>query len=112
MNNETISLSSQDANYNGVTGAIYSTQNQKHLEEHKEAFNLTSSVWAGYKQWQDKGRQVKKGAKACKIYMVVEKKITDAKGNTFKNASGDDSKHTVVKGRAVFNYEHTEAIAG
>lgn len=99
-----------EPNYNALTQNCYSTANQTNLEEHKEAFGLTSTAWAGFKQWKELGRQVKKGAKAAKIYMVCEAKMKDAKGNTYKNGNDEDSKKTVVKGLCVFNYDHTEAI--
>ncbi|CAM3932121.1 ArdC family protein [Vibrio aquimaris] len=100
----------QEPNFNAVTGSIYSIQNQKHLDEHKEAFKLTGCAWAGFKQWQEAGRKVKKGAKGCKIYMVVERKIRDNDGKPQKNLLDEDAKMTCLKGVYVFNIEHTEEI--
>jgi antirestriction protein ArdC len=89
-------------NFNAVTNAIYSTANQAHLEEHKEAFELSANEWAGFKQWNELGRKVRKGAKGCKIFMVCEKKV--------EAANGEETKKQVVKGLYVFNKEHTEEI--
>ena len=89
-------------NFNSVTSSVYSANNQKFLEEHKEAFSLHSDEWAGFKQWQQKGRKVTKGAKGCKVFMLCEKKI--------EKASGEDDKKTVLKGLYVFNFEHTEEV--
>ena len=70
---------------------------------HKEAFEMTSDDWAGFHQWKDQGRKVKKGAKGCKIFMICEKKVKA------KN-SDDDTKKKVLKALYVFNKEHTEEI--
>lgn len=91
-------------NTNFVTGALYSSANQELLEEHKEGYGLISNQWAGYRQFQQAGRQVIQGAKACKIMMVCEKK-TEAKGD-----NGEDKKRKVVKALYVFNIDQTEAI--
>ncbi|MBJ7536971.1 DUF1738 domain-containing protein [Marinomonas sp. C1424] len=91
-------------NFNVVTHGVYSTQNQKFLEEHKVNFGLESSQWAGFHQWKEAGRKVKKGAKGCKIFMVCDKKTGD------KTKEGKDDKKKVLKALYVFNIEHTEAI--
>lgn len=91
-------------NFNAVTETFYSVSNQTHLEEHKELFGLQSDAWAGFKQWKEAGRKVKKGAKGCKIYMVCEKKMEE------KNDDQEDQKKKVLKALYVFNYEHTEEI--
>ena len=88
-------------NFNVVTKSAYSASNQNHLEEHKEAFGLTSNAWAGFHQWKAEGRKVKKGAKGCKIFMVCEKKV---------EAKGEEKKKKVLKALYVFNIEHTETI--
>ena len=89
-------------NFNAVTQSEYSLNNQDLMEEHKKSFDLTSDEWAGFKQWADSGRKVKKGAKGCKIFMVVDKKEQDDKGEEFKRK--------VVKSRYVFNKDHTEEV--
>lgn len=91
-------------NFNAVTGAFYSETNQAHLEDHKEAYELESDQWAGFHQWKEAGRKVKKGAKGCKIYMVCDRKT----GKT--DDKGDDEKKKVLKALYVFNREHTEEI--
>jgi len=94
-------------NFNTVTNAIYSANNQQHLEEHKEAYDLESDAWAGFKQWKEKGRKVKKGAKGCKIFMVCEKKKDDKNSD---DKTGEDKKKKVLKALYVFNEDHTETI--
>ena len=87
-------------NFNAITGAVYSIYNQNHLEEHKVAFGLDADGWAGFYQWKEKGRKVKKGAKGCKIFMICEKKQ--------QAASGEEEKKKVMKALYVFNIQHTE----
>lgn len=91
-------------NFNASTQNLYSLSNQHHLEEHKVLFGLESDQWAGYKQWKELGRQVKKGSKSCKIYIVCDKKI--------ESKSGDEEakKKKVMKALSVFNLEQTEEI--
>lgn len=91
-------------NINKLTDAFYSVQNQKYLEGHKEEFSLTSNEWAGFHQWKECGRKVKKGAKGCKIFMVCDKKTGE------KNKDGEDRKEKVLKALYVFNMDHTEVI--
>ena len=88
-------------NFNAVTKSFYSPTNQEHLDNHRQAFGLVSNEWAGFKQWPDLGRQVKKGAKGCKIFLVVTKKEIDEK-------TGKEKKRKVLKARYVFNLDHTE----
>lgn len=89
-------------NINAVTKATYSVNNQAHLEEHKEAFELKSDLWAGFQQWKQQNRQVKKGAKGCKIFMICEKKI--------ESNTDEQEKKKVMKSLYVFNLDHTEEI--
>ena len=84
-------------NINTVTELVYSISNQNHLEEHKVLFQLGSDEWTGFKQWNELGRKVKKGAKDCKIFMVCDNK--DKEG-----------KEKVLKALYVFNKDHTEEI--
>jgi len=90
-------------NINAVTKATYSVSNQAHLDDHKEAFEMLSDDWAGFHQWKDQDRKVKKGAKGCKIFMICEKKVKAKNGD-------DDTKKKVLKALYVFNKEHTEEI--
>jgi antirestriction protein ArdC len=89
-------------NFNATTSNPYSANNQEHLEGHKEEFGLTSNEWAGFHQWKEEGRKVKKGAKGCKIFMVCDKK------EVAKN--GEEKKKKVLKSLYVFNKDHTEEI--
>lgn len=89
-------------NSNALTNAFYSESNQKHLEDHKEAFELSSDTWAGFNQWKELDRKVKKGAKGCKIFIVCDKKVD--------NLKGEKEKKKVLKALYVFNLDHTEEV--
>ncbi len=91
-------------NFNAITNSFYSVANQSHLEVHKEAFGLASDEWAGFKQWNEQGRKVSKGAKGCKVFMVCDKKIEA------ETSEGEEVKKQVLKALYVFNKEHTETI--
>jgi antirestriction protein ArdC len=91
-------------NFNSVTNAFYSEQNQKHLEEHKESLNLKSNEWAGFKQWKEKGRKVNGKGTGCKIFIICEKKTGE------KDEQGEDVKIKVPKALYVFNLESTLKI--
>ena len=94
-------------NFNAITENHYSDNNQAHLEDHKESHDLSSNAWAGFQQWKSQGRQVKKGTKGCKIFIVCDKKIDSKKS---KKASNDELKKKVLKGLFVFSLEHTEPV--
>lgn len=92
-------------NINAVTQSVYSAKNQELLDEHKQKFALSSEQWAGFRQWVEAGRKVKKGAKGCEIFMVCEK------SGKRRQARGDeDKKRQVIKSVYVFNKDHTEAL--
>ena len=60
----------------------------------------------GYNQWQEVGRQVKKGSKAIYIFAPLTKKITETDAET-----GEETKKVIVYGfryLPVFRYEDTE----
>lgn len=90
-------------NFNATTNSFYSANNQEHLEVHKEQYDLGSNEWAGFHQWKEAGRKVKKGAKGCKIFMICDKKDEVKEGE-------EQTKSKVLKALYVFNKSHTEEI--
>lgn len=92
-----IRIKTMNEHINAVTNHTYALANQTRLQTHAEGYDLTSVEWAGFKQWQEVGRKVKKGAKGCRIIMVVEK------WNKEKT-----EKTEVCKSTYVFNKDHTE----
>lgn len=81
--------------YNPITGREYGGNNTMLL-----SVTFADARWAGFNQWADNGRMVRKGEKATKILMVCEKKIED----------GADAKKRVCRTVSVFNFTQTEAM--
>lgn len=102
-------FNSELAHFNAVTKSFYGSSNQEHLQDHSDLFGFNSPQWAGFHQWKEIGRKVRKGAKACKIYMVCSKNV---EGETAQgsNQDAEKNKRKVLKGLSVFNFEHTEPI--
>lgn len=67
-----------------------------------------ASQVAGFRQWQAKGRQVRKGEKAIKILGYSTKKITD------EDANGDETERTICRFPilSVFDINQTDPIEG
>lgn len=96
--------------YNGRTGNDYTGGNIPLLLDAADANGFESNVWAGFNQWLEVGRVVRKGSKSTGIMMVVDFKEKDAAGEVVTREDG-----TVRKGRSartvpVFNFEQTEVI--
>lgn len=89
-------------NFNALTHQFYSVSNQSHLEKHKKQLEVSSDEWAGFHQWRQLNRQVKKGAKSCKVFMICDKKV--------ESSNGEKEKKKVLKALRVFNKGQTEQI--
>ena len=61
--------------------------------------------WASYKQWQDKGVQVKKGEKATQIVFFKPIAKTNTNESTGEN---ETSNYAVLRAYSVFNAEQTD----
>jgi hypothetical protein len=59
----------------------------------------TATRIAGFRQWQEKGRQVRKGEKAIRIFGFRQKKVTDE-----ETPEGEDGAETNDKGEHVVTY--------
>ncbi|MDE8670840.1 ArdC-like ssDNA-binding domain-containing protein [Pseudarthrobacter sp. H3Y2-7] len=70
--------------------------------------NIASRV-AGFRRWQDLGRQVRKGEKAIRIFGYSTKKVTET-----NEATGEDEEKTVVRFPilSVFDISQTDVIEG
>lgn len=77
--------------YNPITNKEYEGGNQKFLSIVAKKYD--SELFAGYKQWNELGLNVKKGEKGYKILIVFTK---------------DDEKKVTQK--TVFNFKQTEKI--
>lgn len=89
--------------FNQITNNQYTGKNQELLLGHMSENGLRSLAWAGFKQWQQAGRKVMKGAKGCAINMVCTKKV--------QSKSGDVVEKKVCKKLYVFNLDQTELVS-
>lgn len=93
--------------YNARTGNEYSGNNIMILA----MTGREDLRWAGFNQWLEVGRVVRKGEKSTGIMMVVDYTKKDAEGAPKVNAQGEESKGRSVRTVPVFNFEQTEEIA-
>lgn len=70
--------------------------------------NIASRV-AGFRKWQELGRQVRKGEKALKIFGYSTKKVTETNA-----ATGEDEEKTIVRFPilSVFDISQTDVMEG
>ena len=89
-----------------VTGRPYRGINVPLLWATADHFGYRSNVWATYKQWQEKGAQVRKGEKSTMV--VFWKKLT------FTNKNDDDEEKTenrmMARGYPVFNADQVDGF--
>lgn len=90
--------------YNALTRQAYSAKNATLLHEAATLAGIECKAVAGFRQWLELGRVVKKGQHGTKIYMVVDKK-DDA-------TNKESDKHKVVKGATVFFHTQTIPLEG
>ena len=68
-----------------------------------------ASQVAGFRAWQEKGRQVRKGEKAIKIFGYSSKKITEKNEQTGEE---EEKKITIYPTLSVFDISQTDPIEG
>ncbi len=83
---------------NGVTGKHYNGINVVCLWAAAEMRGFTSPIWASFKQWQQIGAQVRKGAKA-ELVVFYKEFETDPD----PEIDSDDGKRRVARASYVFN---------
>jgi antirestriction protein ArdC len=83
-----------------ITGRAYRGVNVPMLWATAAAFGYQSPIWATYKQWQERGAQVRKGEKAA---MVVFWKSTEIKVGETEDGSDEIERHLIARGYFVFN---------
>lgn len=78
------------------------------------AQNPDATAVAGFRQWQTKGRQVRRGEKAIKIFGYREKKTTSEDTNTADDDAGarDDRVVRYFPTVSVFDITQTDPIVG
>lgn len=68
-----------------------------------------ASQVAGFRAWQEKGRQVRKGEKAIKIFGYSSKKVTEKNKETGED---EEKKITIFPTLSVFDISQTDPIEG
>jgi antirestriction protein ArdC len=89
-----------------VTGRAYRGCNAPLLWATAEAFGYGSPIWATYRQWHERGAQVRKGERATLV--IFWKAYTATKAEPDGNDSGDDGdaateRRLIARGYSVFN---------
>jgi antirestriction protein ArdC len=84
-----------------VTGRTYRGVNVPLLWAAAEAFGYGSPVWATYKQWQERGAQVRRGEKSTLV--VFWKRIEVQAEADGDDGDGDTETRLIARGYAVFN---------
>lgn len=96
---------------NAISGKFYRGINVLCLMDAAEQKGYTANEWATYKQWQERGAQVRKGEKAT---MVIFWKFVDVKASDDAHADdadgGDDETRRAcfTRGYYVFNAEQVD----
>jgi len=96
---------------NGNTRNNYKGTNLFMLMFRQEQMGYKTPLWASYKQWEEKGAQVRKGEKATYILRPVFKNKVDENGNVVRGENGRPvqqlSTWTAVP---VFNIDQTDGL--
>jgi antirestriction protein ArdC len=88
---------------NALTGKAYSGINILNLWVMAEVKHYATPVWATYRQWAEKGAQVRQGEKAALVVFYKEYEVTPDGDD-----AADNGKRRVAKGSAVFNASQVE----
>jgi antirestriction protein ArdC len=90
-----------------VTGRAYRVVNVPLLWVSAQAFGYASPIWATYKQWQERGAQVRRGEKST---LVIFWKPIEVAAND--NDDDDDPTETrlIARGYAVFNAAQVDSF--
>jgi antirestriction protein ArdC len=95
-----------------VTGRAYRGINVPLLWATADAFGYRSPIWGTYKQWQERGAQVRKGEKATMV--VFWKKLTIVVGRDAASDGDDSNEDTrerlMARGYFVFNSDQVDGF--
>jgi antirestriction protein ArdC len=90
-----------------VTGRSYRGCNVPLLWATAEAFGYGSPVWATYRQWQERGAQVRKGEKATLVIFwkayTATKAEPDGGGDSGDDGDSAAERRLIARGYSVFN---------
>jgi antirestriction protein ArdC len=84
-----------------VSGRAYRGVNVPLLWASAQAFGYTSPIWATYRQWQERGAQVRRGEKSTLV--VFWKRIEVPSNDDGDDGDGDSETRLIARGYAVFN---------
>jgi antirestriction protein ArdC len=87
--------------YNATNKHVYSPANSQVMADAMAAKGWSSGEFAGFHQWKDAGRVVRKGETGVPVVMFVDKALTK---------DGQQEKIKVRKTKHVFNIAQTEPI--
>ncbi|ADP70698.1 domain of unknown function DUF1738 [Rhodomicrobium vannielii ATCC 17100] len=90
---------------NASTGNGYRGINVVSLWAEAQLAGYTRNLWASYRQWQELGAQVKKGAKSSIVIFYKEFEVEPETANP-----DDDGKRRVAKASRVFNASQVEGF--
>lgn len=89
---------------NSLTGKAYSGINVLNLWVMAELRSYATPLWATYRQWAERGAQVRKGEKASTVIFYKEFEVEA------DPAEGDDGKRRVARASHVFNASQVDGF--
>ncbi|WP_321337359.1 zincin-like metallopeptidase domain-containing protein [uncultured Cohaesibacter sp.] len=106
------SLAAQGLPTNPVTGNRYNGINIPSLWFDQQEKGFASNHWATFKQWQERGAQVRKGEKSSPIifYKTLVKEAENKKGETEEYTVPMLKTYAVFNADQVDGYEHGEGM--
>lgn len=100
-----------DLPYNARTGNEYSGANIPTLLGAMDEKGFEDLRWAGFNQWLEVGRVVRKGQKSTGIMFVGDVQEKDATGAVKTRENGEARTSKFVRTVPVFNFEQTDEIS-
>ncbi|ODA66033.1 DNA primase TraC [Methyloligella halotolerans] len=91
---------------NAQTGNAYNGINVIALWVAAELRHFTTPIWATYRQWAEKGAQVRKGEKAATVIFYKE-----YRADPDPEDESDDGSRRVARASAVFNADQVDGVA-
>lgn len=98
-----VTLAKSGLPHNAVTGKSYRGINSLLLWIAADKRGYLTQVWAGFKQWQEKGAAVRKGEKGTIICYVGSAPKRGQDGKPELDENGDEIRYTFIKHSHVWN---------
>ena len=93
---------------NALTGKRYRGVNVLALWGAAEALGFTTGLWGTYRQWQEKGAQVRKGEKSSLVVFFKELAVDETNPETGETERG---RRLIAKASYVFNANQVDGFA-